>query len=111
MLKYEGTKKEPYAKEMPAATTFQIEFDDDNQLTEREFLKLKRFMNNYRSSSRPETPITWNLKYNHDSSVKIQLKLHYLDIEWPNDKCAQEKIMMTLTEEFEKAYKKEFFES
>ena len=65
-------------------------------------------MSEYQSPSCPETPITWNLKYNHDSSVKIQLKLHYPPIEWPKDKCKQEKIMMTLTEEFEEAYKNEF---
>ena len=65
-------------------------------------------MSEYHSSSCPKIPITWNLKYNRDSSVKIQLKLHYPDIEWPNDKCTQEKIMMSLTEEFEEVYKNEF---
>ena len=95
MLKYLGTLKNPNSNEIPSATTFHMKFVDDNKLTEIKIGELKEFMSEYHSSTCPETPITWNLKYNHDSSVKIQLKLHYPDIEWPNDKCTQEKIMMS----------------
>jgi hypothetical protein len=108
MLKYLGTLKNPNSNEIPSATTFHIKFVDDNKLTETKIGELKEFMSKYHSSAYPEIPITWNLKYNHDSSVKIQLKLHYPDIERTNDKRTQEKIMMSLTEEFEEVYNDEF---